>query len=159
VILRVTRFAALGRKLVVAVLVLACDRGFSPLAAFCLSARAAFPPWDPARGAPDGIIVLGASATPDISAARGRRCPHHAGPLIAPRRWRCAIRTPRGVFRGSANLISNRGQGSRLRRRHLREPRRCEIRLTLERLSRNTQEKRRFSKALVAPKKASGGSW
>src|ERR1700675_2927948 len=67
-----TRFASLGRKLMVAAVILLAICGFSPLGNllhYPLESR--FPPWDAARGAPDGIIVLGASIDADLSAAHG----------------------------------------------------------------------------------------
>src|SRR5712692_6549984 len=66
-----TRFAFLGRKLVVASVLLLAICGFSPLGKLLLyPLEERFPPWDAARGAPDGIIVLGGAISPDVSAAR-----------------------------------------------------------------------------------------
>ena len=71
-ILLLTRFAPLGRKLLVASMVLLAICGFSPLGNLLLyPLEARFPPWDETRGAPDGIVVLGGSIDPDLSAARG----------------------------------------------------------------------------------------
>ena len=65
-ILMVTRFASLGRKLVIAAVLLLVICGLSPLGkALLYPLEARFPPWDAARGAPDGIIVLGGSIEPD----------------------------------------------------------------------------------------------
>jgi uncharacterized SAM-binding protein YcdF (DUF218 family) len=72
-VLLATRAAWLGRRLLVASVVLLALCGFSPLGnllLFPLEQR--FPPWDAARGAPDGIIVLGGPVDPDLSFA------HHA---------------------------------------------------------------------------------
>src|SRR5215475_7139756 len=58
ILLLITRFAPLGRKLLVASIVLLAICGFSPLGnllIFPLETR--FPPWDAASGAPDGIVV------------------------------------------------------------------------------------------------------
>src|SRR5258708_1339891 len=72
VILLATRFAPFGRKLVAASLVLLAVAGFSPLGSMLLfPLEQRFPPWDPARGAPDGIIILGGSIDPDLSSAHG----------------------------------------------------------------------------------------
>src|SRR6202035_3092563 len=55
-----TRFASLGRKLLVVSVLLLAISGFSPLVKLLLyPLESRFPPWDAARGAPDGIIVLG----------------------------------------------------------------------------------------------------
>src|SRR6202040_615900 len=67
-----TRFASLGRKLLVASVLLLAICGFSPLGKLLLyPLESRFPPWDAARGAPDGIIVLGGSIDPDLSVAHG----------------------------------------------------------------------------------------
>ena len=59
-LLLATRFASLGRKLLVASVVLLALCGFSPLGSWLLyPLESRFPPWDAAKGAPDGIVVLG----------------------------------------------------------------------------------------------------
>ena len=71
-VLMVTRFASLGRKLVIASVVLLVICGLSPLGkALLYPLEQRFPGMGCGRGAPDGIIVLGASIEADISAARG----------------------------------------------------------------------------------------
>src|ERR1043166_4253276 len=71
-VLLFTRFASLGRKLVIASLALLAICGFSPLANLLLyPLEQRFPPWDDTRGAPDGIVVLGGSIDPELSAAHG----------------------------------------------------------------------------------------
>src|SRR5260370_26604513 len=71
-ILLLPRFVSLGRKLVVASVLLIAICGFSPigkLLLFPLETR--FPPCDERRGAPDGIVVLGGAIEPDLAAAHG----------------------------------------------------------------------------------------
>src|SRR5882757_8550956 len=71
-LLLATRFARLGRKLVIASAVLFAICGFSPLGYLLLyPLEQRFPPWDAARGAPAGIVVLGGSIDADVSAAHG----------------------------------------------------------------------------------------
>ena len=79
-----TRFARAGRRLLVASLALLALAGFSPIGValgHLLENR--FPPWDAARGAPDGIIVLGGAISPRLSQDYGdaggqrRRRAHH----------------------------------------------------------------------------------
>jgi len=68
-ILCFTRFARLGRKLAIASIALLAICGFSPLGNLMLyPLEARFPPWDDTKGAPDGILVLGGSIEPDLSA-------------------------------------------------------------------------------------------
>jgi len=88
-----TRFAAFGRKLAVATLVLLALVSFSPLGNLLLyPLESRFPPWDPSRGAPDGIIVLGGSIDPDMSVAHQtpivRHAAEHLGQSIAYARFK-----------------------------------------------------------------------
>src|SRR5260370_27685398 len=71
-ILLLPRFVPLGRKLVVASVLLIAICGFSPIGKLLLyPLETRFPPWDERRGAPDGIVVLGGAIEPDLSAAHG----------------------------------------------------------------------------------------
>ena len=59
-VLLATRVAWLGRRLLVASVLLLAVFGFSPLGNLLLyPLEQRFPPWDATAGAPDGIIVLG----------------------------------------------------------------------------------------------------
>jgi uncharacterized SAM-binding protein YcdF (DUF218 family) len=71
-VLLCTRFTRLASWLVVTSLVLIAVSGLSPLGyGLLLPLEQRFPPWDASRGSPDGIVVLGGSIWPDVSAARG----------------------------------------------------------------------------------------
>src|SRR5947208_12832602 len=105
-----TRFAFLGRKLVVASVLLLAICGFSPLGNLLLyPLESRFPPWDASRGAPDGIIILGASIEADLSAAHGTAVVRSAPDrIIAAAALAHRYPNVRIVFSGgSANLISN----------------------------------------------------
>src|SRR5437899_12457072 len=66
-----TRFASLGRKLVIAAVLLLVICGLSPLGKILLyPLEQRFPSWDASRGAPDGIIVPGGSIEADPSAVQ-----------------------------------------------------------------------------------------
>src|ERR1700688_2499806 len=109
-ILQVTRFASLGRKLLIASVVLFAICGFSPLGKWVLyPLESRFPPWDAARGAPDGIVVLGGSVAPDLSIAHGAPVVSAAADrLIAAAALALQYPNARIIFSGgSANLISN----------------------------------------------------
>jgi uncharacterized SAM-binding protein YcdF (DUF218 family) len=113
-----------------------------------------FPSWDPARGAPDGIIVLGASIEADISAAHGtpvvRTAPDR---IIAAAALALRYPNARVVFTGgSANLLSNDAREADFAGEVFEGLGIARSRLTMERRSRNTQENAEFSKALVNPK-------
>ena len=67
-ILMVTRFASLGRKLVIAAVLLLVICGLSPLGkALLYPLEQRFPSWDAARGAPDGR-TSGHALAPERSA-------------------------------------------------------------------------------------------
>ncbi len=71
VVLLFTRFRRTGRALAALGIVLLLVAGLSPLGnALMLPLEERFPPWDAARGAPAGIIVLGGAVGPELSAAR-----------------------------------------------------------------------------------------
>ncbi|WP_246791568.1 YdcF family protein [Bradyrhizobium commune] len=154
-ILMATRFASFGRKLAVTTLVLWALTAFSPLGNFLLyPLESRFPPWDPSRGAPDGIIVLGGSVDVDLSAA------HHtpvvanaADRLIVPAELARRYPNARIVFTGgTANLLPTSGREADYSAPILENSGIAKERLILERESRNTYENAMFTKQLVAPK-------
>ena len=50
--------------------------GYSPIGnLLIMPLEQRFPPWDAARGAPDGIVVLGGAISPDVSTRAQRRRP------------------------------------------------------------------------------------
>jgi len=159
-VLMFTRFASFGRKLVIAAVLLLIICGLSPLGNLLLyPLEQRFPPWDAARGAPDGIIVLGGSVEPDVSVARGtpvvRSSPDRVIAAAA-----LAYRYPKAriVFSGgSPNLISNEAREADFARAVFESLGIDKSRLIIERDSRNTQENAEFSKALLAPKE--GERW
>ncbi len=72
VLLLFTRAARLGRALALMGAALIGIAGYSPLGnALMLPLEERFPPWDAARGAPHGIVVLGGAISPSVSGARG----------------------------------------------------------------------------------------
>jgi uncharacterized SAM-binding protein YcdF (DUF218 family) len=154
-ILMFTRFASLGRKLVIAAVLLLVICGLSPLGNLMLyPLEQRFPPWDAARGAPDGIIVLGASIEADLSTAHGtpvvRSSPDR---LIAAAALAHRYPNARIVFSGgSSKLISNDAREADFAGPIFESLGIDKSRLIMERHSRNTQENAAFSKALLAPK-------
>ena len=154
-ILMATRFASLGRKLVVASVLLLVICGLSPLGKVLLyPLEQRFPQWDATRGAPDGIIILGGSIDADLSVSYGipvvRGAPDRIITAAAlARRYPNA----RVVFSGgSANLISNDAREADFAGAIFESLGIDQSRLIMERGSRNTQENAEFSKALVKPK-------
>jgi len=154
-ILLLTRFARLGRKLVISSVLLLVVCGLSPLGTLLLyPLEQRFPPWDAGRGAPDGIIVLGASIEADLSVAHGTPVVKGAPDRIISAAA-LALRYPnaRVVFSGgSANVISNDAREADFAGAVFESLGVAKSRLIMERRSRNTVENAQFSKALVAPK-------
>ncbi len=154
-VLMVTRFAALGRKLAAATLILLALAAFSPLGNLLLyPLESRFPQWDPSRGAPDGIIVLGGSVDTDLSAAhRTPVVPHAADRLFALAELARRYPNARIVFTGgNANLVSTDAREADYSAPILENLGVPKERLILERNSRNTYENAIFTKQLVAPK-------
>ena len=159
-ILLITRWACLGRKLMVAAVVLLAICGFSPLGKLLLyPLESRFPPWDSARGAPDGIVVLGGSIDADLSAAHGTAIVRSAADrIIAAAALAHQYPNARVIFAGgNSNLISNDAREADFAAAIFESLGTSKARLIMERRSRNTQENAEFSKALVAPK--SGERW
>jgi hypothetical protein len=131
-------------------------RIFAPLGKLLLyPLEQRFPPGDAARGAPDGIVVLGGAIDPDLSAAKGGAVFLRAADrIVAAAALARQYPNARVVFSGgNANLISNSSATeadyalSAFER--LGVP---QARLTMERGSRNTLENAEFSKAIANPK-------
>src|SRR5258705_13293091 len=159
-ILLATRFASLGRKLMVASVVLLAICGFSPLGNWVLyPLESRFPPWDAARGAPAGIIVLGGSIEADLSAAHGVAVTSGgADRVIAAAALANRYPNARIIYSGgSSKLIFDDAREADYATALFESLGVSRERLTMERRSRNTQENAEFSRALAAPK--NGERW
>jgi uncharacterized SAM-binding protein YcdF (DUF218 family) len=160
VVLCVTRFASFGRKLMIASIVLLAICGLSPIGYWLLyPLESRFPPWNPAEGAPDGIIVLGGPIDADLSAAHGTAVIRTAADRIfATAALARQYPNARIVYSGgSSNLVSTGAREADYAAELLESLGVAKSRLIMERQSRNTQENAEFSKALVKPK--SGERW
>jgi uncharacterized SAM-binding protein YcdF (DUF218 family) len=155
-----SRFAALGRKLLVVSIVLLAICAYSPLGNILLyPLEQQFPPWDATRGAPDGIIVLGGAIEADLSVAHGVPVTKSAADrMIAAAALARRYPDARIVFTGgSANLISNDAKEADYASEIFADLGISKARMIMERLSRNTHENAEFSKAVAAPK--AGERW
>jgi uncharacterized SAM-binding protein YcdF (DUF218 family) len=160
VLLLATRLARLGRKLMAASIVGLAIFALSPLGNWVLyPLEQRFPPWDPTRGAPDGMVVLGGSIDPDVSVAHGvavvRGAPDRviAAASLARRYPKARI-----IFTGgSANLISNDAKEADYAIEVFENLGVSRDRVEIDRRARNTQENAEFSLKLAAPK--SGERW
>jgi uncharacterized SAM-binding protein YcdF (DUF218 family) len=156
--LLLTRFAATGRRLLVASVLLIAAVGVLPIwVALTLPLENRFPPWNPARGAPDGIVVLGGVISPEVSAARGQVALSEAAERITvavalARRYPAA----RIVFSGAnANLVVPGPIEATFAARAWEDLGVAPNRIILEKLSRSTAENAAFTKQLAAPKPGS----
>ena len=156
----VTRFASLGRKLMMTSIVLLAIGGLSPMGNWLLyPLESRFPPWNPAEGAPDGIIVLGGPIDADLSASHGATVIRTAADRIfATAALARQYPNARIVYSGgSGNLISTDAKEADYAATLLESLGIPSSRLIMERRSRNTLENAEFSKQLVKPK--SGERW
>jgi uncharacterized SAM-binding protein YcdF (DUF218 family) len=155
-ILAATRFTVLGRRLLIAAMVLLALCGFSPLGKLLLyPLEQRFPPWDAARGAPDGIVVLGGSIDPELSVTRGRPVfVRSADRIVAAAALARQYPKARLLFSGgNANLVSDDSAKEADYALSVFESLGiARERLISERRSRNTQENAEFSKAIANPK-------
>jgi uncharacterized SAM-binding protein YcdF (DUF218 family) len=160
-ILLPTRWAALGRKLLVVSVVLLALCGFSPLGKLLiLPLEQRFPAWDPSRGAPDGIVVLGGAIDPDLSAAHGRPILDRSGDrMVAAAELARQYPNARIVYSGgNANLIrDDTAKEADYALSMLEDLGVAKTRLAADRLSRNTAENAEFVKAIAKPKE--GERW
>lgn len=154
-LLLATRLAAAGRKIMIASIVLLAVCAFSPLGNFLLyPLESRFPPWDAARGAPDGIVVLGGPIDPDLSIAHNTPVIRSAADRIVAA-VALAHRYPnaRIIFSGgSADLIANDAREADYAGQIFESLGIAKDRLIMERASRNTYENAVFSKAIASPK-------
>jgi uncharacterized SAM-binding protein YcdF (DUF218 family) len=155
-----TRFARVGVQFVIASLFALAVLGLSPVGnALIIPLEQRFPVWDPGRGAPDGLVILGGAITPDVSGARNRVALNEAAERLTEA-IELARKYPqvRIVFSGGIGSLFETG------------PNEAEVALRLfdkfgiprervisEDRSRNTVENAEFSKALAKPQ--AGERW
>jgi len=155
VILLFTRFKRTGRAFATFGVVLLLIAGLTPLGnALMLPLENRFPPWDAARGAPTGIIVLGGAIGPELSAARGTTDLNEAAERVTAAAA-LALRYPQARIiysGGNAKLVLKGGIEADYAAdlfESLGIPR---ARIEAERQSRNTIENALFSMAIARPK-------
>jgi len=154
-VLLCTRVTRLASWLIVTSLVLIAVAGLSPLGyALLLPLEQRFPPWDASRGLPDGIVVLGGSISPDVSAARGVVELDDAAERITAT-VELARRYPnaRIIFSGgSAALMFDQLPEAPFALKELEALGVAPDRITAEEQSRNTVENAVFSRLIANPK-------
>jgi uncharacterized SAM-binding protein YcdF (DUF218 family) len=140
-----TRFARAGRWFAFASLIVLAILGLSPIGnALIIPLEDRFPPWDAARGAPDGIIVLGGAI--DAWGPRNERL------VVVPELLR-RYPNARILFSGGSGALIDDGDAeAKFAARLLESLGIARSRITLEDRSRNTVENGVFSKAIIQPK-------
>jgi uncharacterized SAM-binding protein YcdF (DUF218 family) len=160
-ILLSTRWAALGRKLLAASVLLLALCGFSPVGKLLiLPLEQRFPAWDASRGAPDGIVVLGGAIDPDLSAAHDRPILGSSGDrIVAAAILARQYPKARIVYSGgNADLIGDvSAKEADYALSMLEGLGVAKERLSADRLSRNTVENAEFAKAVAKPRE--GERW
>jgi uncharacterized SAM-binding protein YcdF (DUF218 family) len=155
-----TRFRRGGLRLTVISLLLLAVLGLLPFGnALLLPLENRFPPWDPAGGAPTGIIILGGAIAPDVSVARSEVALNEAAERLTAaaalaRRYPAARIIYSG---GSGALLYDEASEAPLARALLESLGIARERVALEERSRNTVENAIFSKAIAQPK--AGERW
>jgi len=160
-LLLLTRFASLGRKLILTSILLLAICGYSPLGNllfYPLESR--FPVWNDSLGVPDGIIVLGGAIEPTRSAAHGVAAfGASIDRIIAAATLARRYPNARVVLSGgNANLISSdQAREADITMQLFEDLGFARDRLIIERRSRNTVENAEFSKVIVKPRE--GERW
>jgi uncharacterized SAM-binding protein YcdF (DUF218 family) len=155
ILLLTTRFVRTGRFLIVTSLIVLAVLGYSPIGnLLIMPLEQRFPPWDAARGAPDGIVVLGGAISPDLSTARNDVALNEAAERMTAL-VELARRYPdaRIVFSGgSPALFFSEAPEAEFAVRLLQSLGIQRDRITIEEQSRNTVENAVFSKLIAQPK-------
>ena len=149
-----TRWRRTGTRMVVASLILVALVGFLPIGNLLIHPlESRFPSWDPARGAPDGIVVLGGAISPRLSRAYGEPVvDDNAGRIIALVKLARTYPKARIAYSGGdSSLFGNQQPEANYVYPLLNSFGLPRERVILEARSRNTAENAAFTKELVKP--------
>lgn len=155
VILLLTRWRRIGVWLAGLSLLVMALVSLLPVGALLLSIlESRFPPWDPGKGAPDGIVVLGGAIDTSTSAAYGEPMVNaDAGRVLAMLKLARAFPDVRIVYTsGDASLMADGVAEASFVYPLLDGLGVPRSRVILETKSRNTFENAIFTKAIVQPK-------
>jgi uncharacterized SAM-binding protein YcdF (DUF218 family) len=155
-----TRYRRAGRRLATVGLVLLAVIGFSPIGHLLLRVLDhRFPRWDAARGAPDGIVVLGGAISPDASQDSSEPVVGgSAGRIFALAKLARQFPSARIVYTGgNSDLIPNGPAEAMFVAPLLDQFGVARDRVLLESGSRNTAENATMTRDLVKPK--TGERW
>lgn len=155
IILMLTRFTRAGRALVTFSVVLLAVFGLTPIGnALIIPLENRFPPWNAARGEPDGIIILGGSFDTIVALARGEVTLNEAAEriFVVPELAR-RFANARIVFTGGTSSVFHKEATEAEMARLIFEQLGVKLdRVTFEDQSRNTAENAAFTAAMLKPK-------
>jgi len=154
-VLLATRWRRCGCRLMAASLVLLGIAGFLPVGDVLIhTLENRFPPWDAARGAPDGVIVLGGAINPRLSRAYGKTqlSGNAERVTIIPKLARDYPKARIVFSGGDASLMANEGREADFLYPLLDTLGVPRDRVVLEDRARNTYENALYTKELVKPK-------
>jgi len=154
-LLLTTRFSRAGLQCLLASILLLAIFGFSPFGnALMLPLEQRFPPWNPARGAPDGIVVLGGAFETTVAPARGEVSLNEAAERMTSA-VELARKYPNAkiVFSGGSGQMFYEGTTEAELAKRLFESLGVPAgRLITEDRSRDTDENAKLSKAVADPR-------
>lgn len=154
-VLLATRWKRAGLRMVIGAVVLLAMVGLFPVGAFLIHGlESRFPQWNAARGAPDGIIVLGNAISLKLSSAFGEPVFNGSGSrMLAMAKLARAYPNARIVYSGGdASVFGNGVREADFVYPALESLGVARERVQLETQSRNTAENAAFTKLLVNPK-------
>lgn len=160
ILLMTTRFAKIGKGLLVTALALIVAFGLGPVGNWLIyPLEQRFPKWDAARGAPDGIIVLGGSIGPENSASRGEPALNESAErlTVIAELARRFPGIPIVFSGGNASLLPGGPSEAQFARRILESFGIAPERIVLENRSRTTSENAALTRDTVKP--GPGARW
>jgi uncharacterized SAM-binding protein YcdF (DUF218 family) len=155
-----TRFRRAGARMTITGAILLALAAFLPIGNLLIHVlEDRFPPWDAARGTPDGVVVLGGAISPALSRQSGSPAVNaEVGRIIAIATLAKAYPNARIVYAsGDASLLASEPAEANYLYPLLDSLGVPRSRVQLETRSRNTFENASFAKDLVQPK--AGERW
>ena len=155
VVLLATRWRRAGLRMIIGAVVLLAIVGLLPVGNLLIHAlESRFPQWDVARGAPDGIVVLGSAISPKLSSAFGEPVFNGSGSrMLGMAKLARTYPNARIVYSGGdSSLFGNGIRDTDFVHPALESLGVARERVQLETQSRNTAENAVFTKLLMNPK-------
>lgn len=148
-----SRFANVGRRLMLSVFILVILCGVSPFGKWLLTPlESRFPAWTPRPEEPTGVIVLGGDINLDVAAGRGVVSPANPHRIVMAAALLHRYPRARALYSGgNPSVWKSKAREADYALELLEELGIPRSRIEVERSSRNTAENARFSRELVSP--------